>query len=93
MRNWGFITNHGLVLASIARHPRSTARQIGDDVGLTERAALRIISELDEAGYISKDREGRQNVYRVHTEVPLKEDISDAEVGELLIVLGMKRRK
>jgi len=93
MPEWGFITNHGLVLAVIARHPRSTAREIGDAVGVTERAAHKIIKDLEDAGYIDKARVGRQNRYRIHPDMPLKENSSDAAVGELLVVLGWKRRK
>jgi hypothetical protein len=93
MSDWTFITNHGLVLAAIAKHPRSTAREIGDAAGITERAAHSIINDLDKAGYITKTRVGRKNYYRVHTSVPLKDEISDKEVGELLIVLGAKHRK
>jgi predicted transcriptional regulator len=93
MAEWGFITNHGLVLATITKHPSSTARDIGDAVGLTERATLKIIKDLDDEGFITKSKVGRNNVYRIHTEVPLKDDISDAEVGELLFVLGIKRKK
>jgi len=93
MAEWGFITNHGLVLATIARHPRSTAREIGDAVGVTERAAHKIIKDLEDAGYIDKARVGRQNRYRIHPDMPLKGNSSDAAVGELLVVLGWKRRK
>jgi len=93
MAEWGFITNHGLVLAAIAKHPNSTARDIGDTAGITERAALRIIKDLDEGGYISKVKVGRRNKYRIHTDVPVKDDVSDAAIGELLIMLGVKRKK
>jgi hypothetical protein len=93
MADWGFITNHGLVLAAITRHPSSTAREIGDAVGITERAALRIISDLDKEGFISKTKVGRQNHYRIHTSVPIKDDGSDTAIGELLIVMGAKRRR
>jgi predicted transcriptional regulator len=93
MSEWGFITNHGLVLAAIAKHPRSTAREIGDAVGITERAAHKIIKDLDEEGYIDKAKVGRRNAYQIHTKVPLKDNASDAAVGELLIMLGAKRKK
>ena len=93
MPEWSFITNHGLVLASIARHPRSTAREIGDTVSITERAAHRIINDLDEAGYITKTKVGRKNHYQIHPNVPLKDEVSDSAVGELLVMLGWKRRK
>jgi predicted transcriptional regulator len=91
MAEWTFLTNHGLVLAAIAKHPQSTARQIGDAAGITERAAHKIIKDLDEAGYVTRKRVGRRNHYRVHRDVPLKDEITDAAVGELLIVLRPKR--
>jgi predicted HTH transcriptional regulator len=93
MADWTFLTNHGLVLAAIAKGPRSTAREIGDVVGVTERAAHSIIKDLDEGGYISKIKVGRKNHYRIHSDVPLKDEVSDAAVGELLIMLGAMRRK
>jgi len=93
MPEWSFITNHGLVLAAIAKHPHSTARDIGDAVGLTERTAHKIIIDLDEAGCITKTKVGRKNKYRIHSDVPLKDEASDAVVGELLAMLGWKRRK
>ena len=92
MADWTFITNHGLVLATIAKHPQSTAREIGDIVGITERAAHKIIKDLDESGYITKTKRGRRNKYKIHTDVPLKDESSDSAVGELLVMLGWKRR-
>jgi hypothetical protein len=47
MGEWAFITNHGLVLATIAKHPNLTAREIGDTIGVTERTAHRIIMDLE----------------------------------------------
>jgi len=93
MAEWGFITNHGLALAAIARHPRSIAREIGDAVGITERAVHKIIKDLEAEGYITKTKVGRQNQYRIHSAMPLREEASDADVGELLVMLGWKRRK
>ena len=91
MAEWSFITNHGSVLAAIAMHTGQTARQIGDAAGITERAAHKIINDLEDGGYVSKTRTGRRNSYRIHANVPLKDDISNAAVGELLVVLGWKR--
>jgi DNA-binding Lrp family transcriptional regulator len=94
MTEWSFITNHALVLTVIARHPRRTLREIGDAVGITERAAHKIINDLEEAGFVSKEKDGRRNVYRIHPEVPLKERVSgDAAARELLVMLGWKPRK
>jgi len=85
-----FITNHGLVLLSIAKSRGKTAREIGDEVGVTERTAHKIISELENDGYITKTKVGNRNMYRVRPEVPI--EATDVAVGELLEVLGWKRR-
>ena len=89
MPQWTFITNHGLVLASIARNPEKTAREIGDDVGVTERTAHKIITDLAEEGYITITKVGVNNTYTIHHALQIKS--SDASVGELLIMLGRKR--
>jgi predicted transcriptional regulator len=93
MSEWGFITNHRLVLAAIAKHPRSTAREVGDDVGITERAAHKIIKDLDAEGYNDKAKVGRRNAYQIYADLLLKDNVSDTAIGELLIVLGAKRKK
>ena len=91
MSEWKFITNHGLVLASIAKGRGKTAREIGDEVGVTERTAHKIIMDLGRDGYITKTKIGNKNAYRIRPEVPIK--VSDTEVGELLELLGWKRRR
>ena len=93
MPDWSFFTNHGFVLVAIAKHPRSTAREIGDAVGITERAAHKLIRDLEEAGYITKTKVGRKNQYKIHPDVPVKVEVTYAAVGELLVVLGWKPRK
>ena len=93
MSEWTFVTNHGLVLATIAKHANLTAREIGDTIGVTERTAHRIIMDLEAAGYITKTKVGRQNKYKIHPDMPIRDEMSDAAVGELLVMLGWKRRK
>ena len=93
MAEWTFITNHGLTLAAVAKSPRTTAREIGDVVGITERAAHKIIKDLENAGYVTKTRVGRRNHYRIHPDVPLKDEATDAAVGELLVMLGWRWRR
>ncbi len=93
MGDWTFITNHGLVLATIAKHPNLTAREIGDNIGVTERTAHRIIMDLETEGYITKIKVGRQNKYKIHSNMPMKEEMGDAAVGELLVMLGWKSKK
>jgi DNA-binding Lrp family transcriptional regulator len=92
--DWCFVTNHALVLVAVARHPRETTRDIGNAVGITERATHKIINDLKAAGYITKIKRGRCNEYVIHPDVPLKEKIGgDAAVRELLLMLGWKPRK
>ena len=93
MPEWSFITNYGLVLAAIAKKPSSTAREIGDYVGITERTAHKIISDLKTEGYVIKIRKGRQNEYQIKPEMPMKDGASGAVVGELLSMLGWKQEE
>ncbi|HZO59495.1 MAG TPA: MarR family transcriptional regulator [Solirubrobacterales bacterium] len=64
MTAWKFLTNHAHVLLCVAHQPQIRLREIADAVGITERAAHRIIAELEEGGYISRERRGRRNHYR-----------------------------
>jgi DNA-binding IclR family transcriptional regulator len=85
MSSWTFLTNHAHVLLCIARDPGIRLRDIASEVQITERAAQRILTELVEAGYISRTREGRRNHYEVHAELPLRHPmLQGREVGELL---------
>jgi DNA-binding Lrp family transcriptional regulator len=93
MAEWSLITSHGLVLVAISRNSQKTARQIGDDVGITERRAHKIIVDLDEAGYIKRTKIGNRNVYAINHDKPLGSRLSDASVGDLLALFGWKHRK
>ena len=93
MREWSLITSHGLVLAAISRDSRKTARQIGDDVGVTERRAHRIIVDLEQAGYIKRTKVGNRNVYTINPDVLLISRLSDASVGDLLALFGWQHQK
>ncbi|HEX4813208.1 MAG TPA: MarR family transcriptional regulator [Nonomuraea sp.] len=64
-RAWTFLTNYALVLALIARHPNVRIRDIAATIGLSERAAQRIVTELREAGYVRCVRDGRRNRYEI----------------------------
>lgn len=89
MSSWTFLTNHAHVLLCIARDPGVRLREVATEVGITERAAQRIVAELVEAGYISREREGRRNRYEVHNELPLRHPLEKShEIGELLGLLG-----
>ena len=89
-----FITNHGLILAAIARSPHSTARELGGTVGITERATRKIIADLDEDGYIDKTKEGRRVRYGINAGLSLRADThQDIAIGDFLQSLGWNKRK
>ncbi len=93
MANWSFITNHGLVLAAIARHRSGTCREIGDAVGITERAAHKIIKDLEGSGYITRVKVGRRNEYEVYLSRPATAEASSGTVGDLLVILGWRPKR
>ena len=92
MADWNVFSSHGLVLVSIALNPNRTAREIGNEVGLTERSTHKIIVDLEDEGYIRRIKQGRRNKYRIHSDKEITDVITDASIGELLIPLGWKRR-
>ena len=63
MADWTFLTNHTHVMVCLRRDPTARMRDVAGAVGITERAAQRIVSELEEAGYLAREREGRRNRY------------------------------
>jgi DNA-binding Lrp family transcriptional regulator len=83
---WSFLTNHARVLICLAQDPGIRLREIGEAVGITERAAHRIVGELAADGYVTRRRVGRRNHYTVRGELPLP-DVRDRRVGDLLGVL------
>jgi hypothetical protein len=92
---WSFLTNHAQVLLCIAHDRGVRLRDIGETVGITERAAHRIIGELAAAGYISRERNGRRNHYTIQTHLPLPDPLArERKIGDLLAVLaGQRSRK
>lgn len=86
---WTFFTNHAHVLHCIARDPGIRMRDLAVRVGVTERAAQRIVADLIEAGYVQRSRDGRRNRYRVHTDLPLRHPVEQPHrIGEILAVLA-----
>lgn len=62
-RGWQFVTNHTQVLLAIARDPEVRLRDIADDLGITVGSAQRIITDLVQAGFVTRERHGRRNRY------------------------------
>jgi hypothetical protein len=82
------LSNHGIALLCVARDPGSRLRDIARCVGITERATHKLVSDLCQAGYITRTREGNRNRYEVQPEVPMSHPLlEDHWVGELLAVL------
>jgi len=86
---WSFLTNHAQVLLCIAHDPGIRLREIGEAVGITERAAHRIVAELAAAGYIARRRNGRRNHYTIKSHLPLPDPVArDQKIGDLLAILA-----
>jgi hypothetical protein len=86
--HWTFLTRHAQVLLCIADDPTMRLRDIGDQVGITERAAHRIVGELIADGYLARERQGRRNHYTLRPQLPLPDPMArDQKVGDLLAVL------
>ena len=86
---WTFLTNYSHVLLAISKTPGIKVREIAELVGVTERAVLKIISELSDAGFISIEKIGRENRYSVTSDVPLRPPLEQHRtVSELLEMLS-----
>ena len=89
MADWSFLTNHARVLLCIAHDPGVRLRDIAARVGVTERTAYGIVSDLTEAGYVVKHKDGRRNRYQVQAHLPLPEtDNRERTIGEILALLA-----
>ncbi len=85
---WTFLTNHAHVLLCISSDHSMRLREVAERVGITERAAQRIIRDLCDGGYLTRARVGRRNHYEVNTELPLRHPVESArQVGALLELL------
>ena len=86
---WTFLTNHGRVLAYIAKHPQSTTQEIAQEAGITLRAVQKIITELESRGYLARKKEGRRNRYTVNPLLPMRHRLErEHSVGDILQALG-----
>ena len=94
MATWNFLSNHGQALLCIARDPHMRLRDIADCLGITERRTYDIVSDLTEAGYVVKEKEGRRNRYEVQGHLPMPDDLAQEQaIGEVLgLLTGRKGR-
>ena len=88
MASWTFLTNHARVLLCIAHDPGVRLRDIAASLGITERSAYGIVTDLAEAGYVVKQKTGRRNRYQIQAHLPLPEPSSqERTVGDVLALL------
>jgi DNA-binding transcriptional ArsR family regulator len=88
MPAWAFLTNHARALVCIAHDPGVRLRDIATRLGITERSAYAIVTDLTAAGYVLKEREGRRNRYQIQPHLPLRESIGpERTIGEVLDLL------
>ena len=93
-RKWRFLTNHAQVLLCIARDPDIRVRDIAEQVGITERGAQRILSDLIEAGAVGRERHGRRNRYVINKKTEMRHAAQDGqEIGGLLDLFAFAEAK
>jgi predicted transcriptional regulator len=89
---WRFVTNHTQVLLTIARNPSIRTRDIAAEVGITERAAQRIVADLVEAGFLESTRVGRRNHYTINRDHVMRHPAqANQQIGDLLDLLELDR--
>jgi DNA-binding MarR family transcriptional regulator len=92
MSSWTFLSNHAHALFVISLNPDVRIREVAQQVGITERAASTIVSDLSEAGYLTRTKVGRTNRYTVHGDVRLRHPLeSHRQIGDLLELLAQDR--
>ncbi|GAC1593061.1 MAG: helix-turn-helix domain-containing protein [Acidimicrobiales bacterium] len=95
---WTFLTNHARAMLFIAEHPDARLRDVASALNVTERTAFGIVADLNDAGYVLKERDGRRNRYQIQAEVLLDDPVSAARtIGDVLDLLvearGQKRNR
>jgi DNA-binding MarR family transcriptional regulator len=91
--HWTFLSHHAHVLLCLAQNPAMRLRDIADKVGITERSAMRVITQLDEAGYLTRDKEGRRNHYTIALDARLRHPIEAHCTVEQLLEMVLTRER
>ena len=94
MERWSFLTNHARVLLCIARDPGVRLRDIAASLGITERNAFAIVTDLTAAGYLVKQKIGRRNRYQIHAHLTRPESVGqELAIGDVLALLAGARAR
>ncbi len=92
IEGWTFLSNHAHVLVCLAQDPELRLREIADRVGITERAASGIVTDLEAHGYLTRVKVGRRNTYRLHLRKPLRHPLERRyRVGDLIEAVTHER--
>ncbi len=87
-QEWTFLSNHAHVLICLYRDPSVRLRDLAFNVGITERAVISIIEDLEDAGILVRSKEGRRNKYKIHESISLRHQLeSHKTIGDLLKLL------
>lgn len=93
-RAWTFLTHHALVLLAVAREPDARVADIAAGVGVSARAALSILGDLEGAGYLQRSRVGRRNHYEVCRGRPFRHPAAAGrDVDQLLTIFKEDRAR
>ncbi len=88
---WTFLTNHAHVLICLAQSPELRLRDVALQVGVTERAVQRIVADLEEGGYLTRRRAGRQNEYEIAQDQPMRHPVEAHQAVGALIAMAEPR--
>ena len=89
---WTFLTNHAHVLFLLSQDSSTVLREVALRIGITERAVQRIIADLEQEGFIEREKIGRKNSYQIRSELPLRHPIeAHRTIGNLIELIGTKR--
>ena len=84
---WTFLTNHGHVLLAVAADPDARVADIAARVGVTQRAALSILRDLEDGGYLTRSRRGRRTHYELRPHQHFRHpSTAEHEIDELLAI-------
>jgi predicted transcriptional regulator len=87
--SWTFLSNHGHVLVQIAKNPDIRVKEIAAAVGITERAAQGIVSDLVAGGFVIAQKAGRRNTYSISSDAHLKHPAeANLTLAEFVSVFG-----
>ncbi|QEA39327.1 winged helix-turn-helix transcriptional regulator [Pistricoccus aurantiacus] len=88
---WTFFSNHTHVLICLVEGPNRTLREVAAQVGITERAVQRIVSDLEEAGIVRRQRVGRRNLYQLFLDKPLRHPLERHKTVKDVVTLITER--